>query len=189
VGSVWFVRHAPTTLSGVCYGQCDVPVAPTPAEAAQRIALQWEREQSAQPPELWTSPWARAQSVALELARLWHVPWRADQRLSELCFGLWEGRKYVEIARTDAARWQHWLQNYELEAPPHGETVPELRARVSAWLDERRAGTANVLAVTHAGVVRTARALLDGLPYSAVAGEAVPHLRIERLRWGERLES
>jgi broad specificity phosphatase PhoE len=181
VGSVWLVRHAPTTLSGVCYGQSDVPVQPEAAEAARLIAREWQREGNVGPPEVWASPWARAQSVAVELARLWHVPWDTDARLSELCFGVWEGREYDEIARTDAARWQAWALNYELEAPPQGETVADLRARVTAWLDERRAGTATVLAVTHAGVIRTARALIGGLPYSAVVGQAVPHLRIEKV--------
>jgi alpha-ribazole phosphatase len=181
VGSVWLVRHAPPTLSGVCYGQCDVPVQPGPAEAARLIALQWQREGEEGPPELWTSPWARARSVAVELARHWSIPCHVDARLSELCFGAWEGRTYDEIARTDAARWEHWTLNYELEAPPQGETVADLRARVASWLDERRAGTATVLAVTHAGVVRTARAVIGGLPYGAVVGEAVPHLCAERV--------
>jgi broad specificity phosphatase PhoE len=119
--------------------------------------------------------------VAVELARLWRVPWQVDARLSELCFGVWEGQEYDEIARTDAVRWQRWLSNYEYEAPPQGETVTELRARVAAWLDERRSGATTVLAVTHAGVVRTARALRGGLPYSSVVGESVPHLRAERV--------
>jgi alpha-ribazole phosphatase len=181
MAGVWLVRHAPTTLSGVCYGQCDVPVDPGPAEAARLIALQWEQEGIENPPELWTSPWVRAQSVAMELARVWHVSCHVDARLSELCFGVWEGRDYAEIAANDAARWQHWLLSYELAAPPQGETVSALRARVATWLDERSSAGATVLAVTHAGVVRTARAVVGRLPYSAVVGEAVPHLRLERV--------
>jgi len=181
MASVWLVRHAQTLLHGVCYGQSDVPVELEPAQAARRIALEWAQTGLARPPEIWSSPWVRAESVALELARVWHVPCQVDARLSELCFGVWEGRPYAEIERTDAARFQHWLQHYEQEAPPRGETVAELRARVAAWLEERRGGTTPVLAVTHAGVVRTARAVTSGRPYSAVVGEEVPHLRLERV--------
>jgi broad specificity phosphatase PhoE len=177
--SIWLVRHAQTTQSGVCYGQSDVPVHPGAADAARLIVQQWQQAGQDDPPELWTSPWARAQSVAAELARHWRVSCNVDARLSELCFGVWEGREYAEIERNDAARWHHWLQNYELAAPPKGETVPQLRARVASWLDERKSATSSVLAVTHAGVVRTARALIGQLPYSAFVGSAVPYLQLE----------
>ena len=178
---VWLVRHAPTTRSGVCYGQSNVPVEPEPAQAARGIARQWQQEVSEEPPELWTSPWARTQSLATELAKLWRIPWHVDARLSELHFGVWEGREYAEIAENDALRFHHWTLNYEREAPPQGETVAALRARVEAWLGERSSSTATVLAVTHAGVVRTARAVVGRLPYSAVVGQVVPHLSIERV--------
>ena len=181
MAAVWLVRHAQTLLRGVCYGQCDVPVELEPAQAARLIAVQWAQKGLASPPEIWTSPWVRAQSVAVELARVWLVPCHVDARLSELCFGVWEGREYAEIERTDGERFRHWMQNYEHEAPPGGETVAELRTRVAAWLDERTADASTVLAVTHAGVVRSARAVVGERPYSAVVGEEVPHLRLERV--------
>jgi alpha-ribazole phosphatase len=94
---------------------------------------------------------------------------------------VWEGRSFAEIERTDATRFQRWMQAYELEAPPGGESAAQLRARVAQWLDERRATPATVLAVTHAGVIRMARAIAGGLAYSAVAGQPVPHLSPEPL--------
>ena len=181
MASIWLVRHAQTTQSGVCYGQSDVPVQPGAADAARLIARQWEQAGHGNAPELWTSPWARTRSVAEELARYWCVSCHVDERLSELWFGVWEGREYAEIARNDAARFQHWMQNYELAAPPQGETVAQLRTRVAAWLEQRKSGTSSVLAVTHAGVVRTARALIGQQPYSSVASSAVPYLRLEQL--------
>jgi broad specificity phosphatase PhoE len=181
VAGIWLVRHAQTTLSGICYGQSEVPVQAGAAEAAELIARQWEQAGHGDPPELWCSPWARARTVAAELAQHWGVDWHVDARLSELCFGVWEGREYDEIARNDADRWQRWTQNYERAAPPEGETVSQLRTRVAAWLDERRASTASVLAVTHAGVVRTARAVLGQLPYASVVATAVPYLQLEQV--------
>lgn len=185
MASIWLVRHAKPTLSGVCYGHCDVPVELAAADAARLIVLQWEQAGLQRPPELWSSPWARAHCVATELAQHWRVSCHVDARLSELCFGVWEGREYAEIARNDAARWQHWTENYEQLAPPNGETVAQLRARVAEWLAERRPGSAPVLAITHAGVVRTARAVIKHLPYSAVVGDGVPYLQLERLYFGD----
>lgn len=181
MASVFLVRHAPTTVTGICYGQSDVPVYPEPVEAARRIALQWGQTELGGWPQLWTSPWQRTSSVANELARNWGITVHSDPRLSELCFGDWEGREYDEIARNDAPRWQHWARNYELAAPPNGESVAQLRLRVGEWLDERRSGASTVLAVTHAGVVRTARALAGQLSYASVVGSVVHHLRVEQV--------
>ena len=182
MGEVWLVRHAPTALSGVCYGQSDVPVTLEPIDAARAITQRWQELRAGEAPELWTSPWARTQPVAEEMARLWRTRCHVDARLSELSFGLWEGRAYVELERTDSVRFQHWMHSYEVEAPPGGETVPQLRARVEAWLDEREASSSTVLAVTHAGVIRVARAVSAGLPYSMVAGEKVSYLCPQRIR-------
>ena len=180
MANVWLVRHAQTSRVGVCYGQSEVSVQLGAQDAARSIASQWERAGQGGPPELWTSPWLRTRSVGMELARRWRVSCRVDARISELCFGVWEGREYDEIARNDPDRWQHWTQNYQHAAPPEGETVAQLRARVAEWLDERTVGTGDVLAITHAGVMRTARAVIEQLPYTAVVATAVPYLQLER---------
>jgi alpha-ribazole phosphatase len=184
LGDIWLVRHAPTALSGVCYGQSNVPVTLEPAEAARMIAQRWEEQSARSAPELWTSPWARTRPVAEELARHWRTTCRIDARLSELSFGIWEGSEFAEIERTDAQRFQSWMHSYEIAAPPGGETVTQLRARVADWLSEASDAPSSVLAVTHAGVIRVARALTRGLEYSDVAREGVPHLVPEPLSLG-----
>jgi alpha-ribazole phosphatase len=181
MGEIWLVRHAPTTLKGVCYGQSNVPVTLESAPAARAIAEDWEERGAGAAPEIWTSPWARTRPVAEELTRLFRTSCQVDARLSELSFGEWEGRAFAEIERTDPARFARWMNAYEVEAPPGGETAVRLRARVAEWLDERRAASATVLAVTHAGPIRMAWAIAKGVEYSDVAGKAVPHLRPERI--------
>ena len=181
MASIWLVRHAPPARVGVCYGQSDVPVTLEPSEAARVIAQRWQDKNPHCVPELWTSPWARTQSVAEELARQFGTGCQVDARLSELAFGEWEGRTYAELEASDADRFQHWLQHYEVEAPPGGETVAALRQRVSEWLAFRSATDGTVLVVTHAGVIRTAHAVHTQRAYSAVAGDPVPHLEPQRL--------
>jgi len=174
---IWLVRHAPSAVHGVCYGQHDIPVTLAPHVAAAQVAEAWQGAE----PELWSSPWARCRLVAEELARVWQVPLQLEPRLSELSFGAWEGQSFAALERHDTARFQHWMQNYETVATPGGETVLELRARVASWLEERlaAAGTMPILAFTHAGVIRTARAIARNVAYSTVVSEAVPHLRLE----------
>lgn len=178
---VWFVRHAPASVSGVCYGQTDVPTALDARAAADRIADYWREAENPHCDELWCSPWARTRSVAEELARRWSIPCRADPRLSELCFGEWEGRPYADIERDDGERFSRWMKAYETDAPPGGEALPELVRRVASWLqDARRRDTVQV-AVTHAGVIRVARTLRDGGTYAAALRNSVEHLVPERV--------
>lgn len=174
---IWLVRHAPSAVHGVCYGQHDVPVTLAPQVAAAQVAEAWHGTT----PELWSSPWARCRLVAEELARIWQVPLRLEPRLSELSFGAWEGQTFAALERDHTARFQHWMQNYETVGTPGGETVLELRARVASWLEERTKApsTTPVLALSHAGVIRTARAIGRNVAYSAVVSEAVPHLSLE----------
>jgi alpha-ribazole phosphatase len=174
---IWFVRHAPSAVHGVCYGQHDIPVTLEPSVAAARVAEAWRGPE----PELWSSPWARCRLVAEELARLWQLPLRLEPRLSEISFGVWEGQAFAALERDHAAPFQHWMQNYETVAAPGGETVGDLRARVASWLAERSSApdTGPVLALTHAGVIRTARAIRRNVTYAAVVSEAVPNLSLE----------
>jgi len=178
---VWLVRHAPVTLPGICYGQSDIAVTVPPEEAARTVLTQWvETHAGGLTPHVWTSPWARTRDVAELVAAALGAPLRIDARLSELAFGEWEGRAYAELERDDAHRFARWMAAYATESPPGGETVEQLRLRVSSWLTDLRPEPP-VLAFTHAGVMRTVRALCRNATYAAVAGESVEHLRLERV--------
>jgi alpha-ribazole phosphatase len=182
--SIWLVRHAPVAVSGICYGQSDVPVALGPREVAAQLAASWQSENADVRPELWSSPLARCRLVAEELAELWQCGVHIDTRLAELSFGEWEGKTFAELERDDGERLQRWMANYEELAPPTGETVSELMTRVASWFRERQAASTldtPVLAVCHAGVIRSARALLRGLPYRSFVSDPAPHLELERL--------
>jgi len=75
---------------------------------------------------------------------------------------------------------------YEVEAPPGGETVADLKRRFASWVDERRRAPETVLAFTHAGVIRVARSLALEVTYADVVGQPVEHLVPERLEFRNR---
>lgn len=170
---IWLARHAQPASSGVCYGQSEVPVVLGAAHAARELR---ERLPSCPQLELWSSPWARCREVAEELGRLLRTDVNVDARLSELSFGAWEGRSYAELERDGA--FQAWMQNYETACPPGGETVAELMDRVRCWSQERLSerGATRLLVLTHAGVIRSLRALARGVTFCAVVAEPVPYL-------------
>lgn len=179
--SLWLVRHAPVQATGVCYGQTDMATTMDASTAADVVANAFRALCTSPPAVVFASPWRRTREVAERLAARWDVPLGIDARLSELCFGEWEGRAYAELERTDAQRFHRWMQDYEHTPPPGGESADALVARVRSWLDEVRALGTVVLAVTHAGPIRAARALVSGDPYSAQALSSVLHLAPERL--------
>lgn len=79
-----------------------------------------------------------------------------DQRLRELHFGDWEGLTYEQLK--DDSYYQKWLNDWELVAPPNGETSGQFNERIVSFLAEllllQKKKRNNVLIATHGGVIR-----------------------------------
>jgi broad specificity phosphatase PhoE len=105
-----------------------------------------------------TSPALRARQTA-EAFGLKPV---IDPAIGDWDHGRWAGRSLVELEREEPAAVAAWL--VDPDAAPHGgESLSGLLRRVGAWL-ESQAGTAGVLAVTHAAIVRAAVIHAIGAP-------------------------
>ena len=92
---LFVVRPAPAQVSGLCYGQVDVPVAPAAEEAARLAIASLDALGPAASEELpfasiVTSPSARTRTLAEAMAHALglRTP-RIDERLRELDFGRW----------------------------------------------------------------------------------------------------
>jgi probable phosphoglycerate mutase len=111
-----------------------------------------------------------SETAAPYLART-GLPARVDPRWREAAVGTWSGRTFVEIAAEfpDAVRA---LRRGEDVRRGGGETLAEVRARVSAALDDALAAFAGapigsrhtVIVFTHGGPIRVATAEAMGLP-------------------------
>ena len=157
MSTIWLVRHAqPLVKPGICYGQLDV-AADAEATAASARALA-----AALPPatRIVCSPLQRCELLAHTLYGLRaDLTCKTEPRLMELGFGAWEGRRWDDIGQTaiDA-----WVADFAHHRPGGGESVASLMQRVAeVWGDSR--GTANTLWITHAGVIRAATLLHQGL--------------------------
>ncbi|WP_308072186.1 histidine phosphatase family protein [Streptomyces bambusae] len=75
--------------------------------------------------------------------------------------GEWHGRSLDEVAAADPEAVRRWLTD-PAYAPPGGESVETLVARVGTWLDGLAPGTAEV--VVEQAVVRAAVVHALGLP-------------------------
>ena len=149
---------------GLCYGASDVDLADDPIGCAVRL----RRTLPAHLP-LFSSPLRRCRRLAEAI----HASPEYDDRLRELDFGAWELRAWDDIARADLDAWAAAPMTY---APPGGESIGRLWARVTAFLDERvRPAREDCVLVTHAGVMRIVAAQLQGLPQAAWLGLRFPH--------------
>lgn len=155
---LWLVRHAQVLLApGLCYGASDVAADPAlTADCARQLA-------AALPPEMpvWCSTLGRCQSLAAAL-QLHRPAWTVtvDRRLAEMDFGDWEGRPWDAIGRP---AFDAWMADFLHHRPGGGESVARFLDRVQDALQDCLAMQhAQVLWVTHAGVIKAARALAAG---------------------------
>ncbi len=168
------VRHPPVLERGICYGQTDL-VAPLSNETYEDLASALaEATQRAPAEAVWTSPARRCHRLARRIAREKGLPLEVDARLAELSFGTWEGRAWKDLEQDRA--FVTWMHNWKTEAPPEGESLSELRARVVSWLRVVAPLYPAAFVIAHAGVIRAFRVLLEGWTWEAALQEPVPHL-------------
>lgn len=113
-----------------------------------------------------TSPAA----AAVETAVLLGLRATSEAALRERETGAWAGLALAEVGVRDPGTLAAWLADPEAAAPG-GETVPDVVRRVGAWLGtlDPAGGTARVVAVTHAAVIRAALCAVLHLPPAAAA--------------------
>ncbi len=173
------VRHGETTWNTAhrYQGQTDIALSERGIRQARALARRLASEPIA---AIYASDLRRASETARIIAAL-RAPanpasagaaspaLRLDRRLRELHFGAWEGMTYAEIGRLAADHLARWNADRLHVAPPDGETLAELAARVEALLEEivRDHSGETVLVVAHGGPLRALLCLALGLPASS----------------------
>lgn len=170
------LRHGATARASAFCGRTDVLLS----------QHGWRQMWAAVTGEHWSvvvsSPLARCADFARALARRCDAPLRLDARLREMDFGEWENRTSAEIMAGDPRRltafWEDPLRN----APPGGERLAAVQARVlAAWADivaERQP----TLVVTHGGPMRVIHCHCSQLPIERLLDIPAPHAALQRIR-------
>lgn len=158
--TLWLARHAAVLApAGLCYGSSELPADPAATQAAAAALHE------ALPPRIRVacSPLGRCLQLA-EALRRWRpqLHWEIDPRLAEMDFGSWEGRSWEAIGQ---AAVQAWTDDFAQHRPGGGEAVQDMLSRVgAAWREACSERDADVLWITHAGVIRAVLLLQRGLP-------------------------
>jgi broad specificity phosphatase PhoE len=182
------VCHGATDADpAVCLGHGDPPLSARGFTDVQRLAAGWT---APSPRFLFASDLRRAQQSAQVFAAHFAIEPLADARLREVGFGRWDGLRWDEIARHDAERYRHWLDNWVIQEAPDGESFADVLRRTGAWLAALLGSTRDgdcVLAVAHAGSIRALLCHALGLPAARATALAIDesHASLVRHRVGQ----
>ena len=148
------LRHGkPQIEAGVCYGQSDVPAKAVDQKDLHALVAALPSRFA----RIDSSPLIRCTAVAEQLSAHFDLPVHADPRLMEIDFGNWEMQAWDAIPRGEI---DAWAEDVEGARPHGGENVAQMTERVRAYLRDAASCDADILAVTHLGVVRCASAVL-----------------------------
>ena len=185
---ICFFRHSPVKRQGVCYGQSQQDTIHT-AEAVAEIFMQKYRIRGQKDDAsgvtqslrsrvcLWSSPAPRCRLPAILIAQRLDLNMKVDSRLFEMHFGVWEGRTWEEIERTAPEAFQHWMDHWKTEAPPHGESLRQFQDRVKAWFIELDPRLTHIL-MGHAGVLRALQVVYLQKTWDEAMSMSIPHLEL-----------
>jgi alpha-ribazole phosphatase/probable phosphoglycerate mutase len=157
------VRHAEPEESahGLCYGTLDVGLSDEGRAHAARLAASL----AALPCDaVYASPRRRTIETAAPLG----LPTMVDDELREIDFGVFEGRRYDEIAESHPEIYRQWMEAPTTVTFPGGESYEDLRVRAVRALTRIHAAHECAVVVTHGGVVRAGLAEWLSMPSEAI---------------------
>ncbi len=166
--TLWLVRHAqPLVAPGICYGALDVP-ADTQATAAAARAL------AAVLPHglpVYRSPLQRCEQLAQAVCGLRpDLTFQTEARLAEMDFGCWEGVPWAQIPRAALDAWTADFGAHRFGGVENANAV--LQRVAAAW---NEAGDGDAVWITHAGVIRAATLISQGVPAVTAAAQWPQH--------------
>ena len=164
--TLWLVRHAlPLIDKGICYGQLDIKADPLETQQCAEMLKNVLPHGVC----LLASPLQRCELLAPILIGLrTDLIHKKDARLQEMNFGHWEGRPWADIDPAELTAWTDGFAHYR--AGGTGESVAQFMARVASAFDELDP-TKDTVWLTHAGVIRAATLISQGIRHISRADE------------------
>lgn len=158
------VRHGETlhNVAGIAQGWGDSELSD---RGRKQVAMLAERLQKIGADAIYSSPLQRAMTTAQAIAEATGLPIQTLEGLREMNYGRWEGRRFLEVRKTDEEHYQRWISEDEYPCP-EGESHAQVLRRVKEAL-ERVNGVKRAVVVTHGTAIRIAATALLDLPLSA----------------------
>jgi len=123
-------------------------------------------------------------ACALDTAHALGLVVRITTELADADYGEWCGLRLADITGDAHSEIAAWSRD-PYKAPPRGESFEQVRTRVGRWLETLHE-TDNVVAVTHASVIRAAIIHALNAPSSSFTRVEVAPLSVVELRHSAR---
>jgi broad specificity phosphatase PhoE len=155
---IWLLRHGRTAANaqGLLLGRLDPPLDDLGRGQAEAAAGGLKGTTIA---SVVASPLQRCRVTAALVAEALDVPVHVDERWIEMDYGSLDG---TPVADLPAATWAAWRADLDW-APPGGESIAALGARVRPACDELASTGEDVLVVTHVSPIKAAVAWALGV--------------------------
>jgi broad specificity phosphatase PhoE len=159
------IRHGETdwNVENRWQGQADVPLNANGRAQAHQVA---ERLKNDGLQAIYASDLERTRETARELTRVTGLEVRLDPRLREIHQGDWQGMLASEIETRYAWFFQNRPDNLLESAPPGGETIGQVQARVIAAIQDivQAHPGGSVAVVSHGFAIAVILAYYQGVP-------------------------
>lgn len=179
------IRHGETAwnVDTRIQGHLDIPLNETGRWQAERLA----RTLAARDPihAIYSSDLQRAHHTAQAIAAATGAPLSTHAGLRERGFGIFEGKTYLEIEQTWPQESEHWRTRVPHWAPPGGESLLQVRERLTRTLHElaaRHPGEQIVL-VAHGGIMDQLYRAATGQDLQSPRTWPLGNTAVNRLLW------
>ena len=159
--TIYLLRHEKCQGTGYIGGGSDVALT---ASGTKNAKLRAKDFRNVKLEAIFSSPMRRCVETASPIGEIKGLKPILKADLTELNFGLWEGRSYDEIASTSPALLTSWLNSPVNSCPPEGEKLSQLYDRVqNFWKTTiEKASESEILIVSHGGPIRSLLSILCG---------------------------
>ncbi len=166
---IWLVRHGQTdwNVARRYQGQSDIPLNAVGIEQARQLAKKLINEKF---DAIYCSDLIRAQKTAQIVAEVLHMPIQNDQRLREICKGIWEGLSFDEIQIQFAEDFLQGNLDPVYSRTPGGESVAEVAQRAAEAVSEyaARYPAGRLLIISHGLAISTLNCQANNIPLNRV---------------------
>ena len=175
MGHFYFIRHGETfwNVDNKICGTTDIGLTDKGFDQARQSAEAMLKE-GITADMIISSPLIRAADTAREISRLCNIPMRTDERLTEQCFGCYEGtardgQEFHEAKKRFADRYEN------------GESMLQTAHRVYGLLDEITSQEDTVyILVAHNGLARIIQSYFTSMTNEEFASFGIPNCAVMR---------
>ncbi len=179
------IRHGETAwnVDTRIQGHLDIPLNATGRRQAERLARALATGDTIH--AIYSSDLQRAFDTAQAIATATGAPLTAHSGLRERGFGIFEGKTYVEIEQAWPEESLHWRRRTPHWAPQGGESLLQVRERITRTLHELAAQHPGqqIVLVAHGGVMDQLYRAATGQDLQAPRTWELGNTAVNRLLW------